>query len=77
MTKNETTEIDDKNSDLLQTDVDTDGRTDRSMKPEGPMIVTSPCSAILTLDLEWCNDVLIVLNQFRPLNVPVVALYLV
>ena len=38
-----------------QTDRRTDGRTDRSMKTEGPILVTSPCVASFSLDLEWSN----------------------
>ena len=34
----------------------TDRQTDRSMKTEGPILVTSPGLAYVSLDIEWSNS---------------------
>ena len=39
----------------VQTHRQTDTRTDRSMKTEGSILVTSPCVASYSLHLEWSN----------------------
>ena len=47
----------DKNCGRLSLYRHTNGQTDKSMKTEGPILMTSPFLASFSLDLEWSNIV--------------------